>query len=262
MNSTTGLLHRINDPNLSTDERAHLRCQLAKQLELAWNFEAARRAMGDLWQRIGEPPNLAGLEPQTSAEVLLRAGSLSGWIGSSRQIEGAQEIAKNLITKSIEIFESLELPAKISEAQIDLAYCYWREGAFDDARVILQEALTRATTLDDETRALGILRSAIVEESSKRLHDCLHICTENAPFFETLSNVALKGKFHNEFGMVLKDIGLTEQRQDYIDQSLIEFAAASYYFEQAKLSRHQACVENNLGFLFGSIHEFAKAHEH
>jgi CheY-like chemotaxis protein len=262
MNSTTGLLHRINDPNLSTDERARLRCQLSRQLELAWNFEAARKAMGDLWQRIGELPNLDGLEQQARAEVLLRAGSLTGWIGSSRQIEGAQEIAKNLITKSIEIFESLKLPAKISEAQIDLAYCYWREGAFDDARVILQEALTKTTSLDDETRALGVLRSAIVEESSKRLHDCLHICLDNAQFFETLSNIALKGKFHNEFGMVLKDIGLAEQRQDYIDRSLIEFAAASYYFEQANLSRHQACVENNLGFLFGSVHQFAKAHEH
>lgn len=262
MNSTTDLLHRINNPSLSIDERAQLRCQLAKQLELAWNFEAARRAMGDLWQRVGEPPNLAGLEQQTSAEVLLRAGSLSGWIGSSRQIEGAQEVAKNLITNSIEIFESLKLRAKTSEAQIDLAYCYWREGAFDDARVILHEALTRATNLDDETRALGILRSAIVEESSKRLHDCLHICFDNAQFFEALSNIALKGKFHNEFGMVLKDIGLAERRQDYIDRGLIEFAAASYYFEQANLSRHQACVENNLGFLFGSIHQFAKAHEH
>lgn len=262
MNSTTGFLHRINDPNLSSDERAQLRCQLGRQLELAWNFETARKAMGDLWQRVGESPNLDGLGQQTSAEVLLRAGALTGWIGSLRQIEGAQETAKNLITKGIEIFESLRLPAKISEAQIDLAYCYWREGAFDDARVILQEALTRATSLDDETRALGILRSAIVEESSKRLHDCLHICFDNAQFFETLSNIALKGKFHNEFGMVLKDIGLAEQRQDYIDRGLIEFAAASYYFEQANLSHHQACVENNLGFLFGSIHQFAKAHEH
>lgn len=262
MKSTKGLLHRINDPSISGDERARLRCEFAKYYEQLWNFTAAREALGDLWSRVGERPNLEDLREEIKGEVLLRAGALTGWIGSLRQIEGAQEIAKNLITESITIFESLNLPAQISEAQIDLAYCYWRQGAFDEARVLLQEALTKPVDLEKDVRALGILRCAIVEESAKRLHDCLHICTDNAPFFQTLSNTALKGKFHNEFGMVLKDLGIAEQRQDYVDRALIEFAAAGVYFENANLSRHQACVENNLGFLFGTIHKFAEAHEH
>lgn len=262
MNSTKGLLHRINDPSRSADERASLRCELAKQFEQLWNFEAAREALGDLWQGVGERPTVQGLQDQTKGEVLLRAGALTGWIGSLRQIEGAQETAKNLITESIALFESLKLTEKVSEAQIDLAYCYWRQGAFDEARVLLQEALVRPTTLDTEIRAVGVLRSAIVEDSAKRLHDCLRICTDNAELFESLSNTALKGKFHNEFGMVLKDLGVAEQRQDYVDRALVEFAAASFYFEQAKLSRHQACVENNLGFLFGMIRKFTEAHDH
>lgn len=262
MNSTTGLLHRINDPNLSPDERARLRCELARQLELAWHFETARDAMGDLWQRVGERPVLVGLDQQTSAEVLLRAGSLTGWIGSSQQIEGSQEIAKNLITESITIFDELWLPAKHSQAQIDLAYCYWREGRFDDARVILQEALARAIDLDPQTRALGILRSGIVEQSTRRLHDALKLYTDNFALFDQLESDALKGKFHHEFAIILRDLGDAEQRQDYLDRALIEFSAASFYFEQAKLSRHQACVENNLGMLYGTIGKFADAHEH
>lgn len=261
MNSTNGLLHRINDPSLSVDERARLRCELAKDYEQLWNFNAAREALGDLWNRVGERPKLEGLQEETKGEVWLRAGALTGWIGSLRQIEGAQETAKNFITESITIFESLKLPAKISDAQIDLAYCYWRQGALDEARVLLQEALARPG-LDHDIRAIGIVRSAIVEESAMRLHDCLYICTVNREFFETLSNIAIKGKFHNEFGMVLKDLGVAEQRQDYIDRALIEFAAAGIYFEQANLSRHQACVENNIGFLFGTIKRFPEAHEH
>jgi len=261
MNSTTGFLHRINDPNLSPNERGQLRCQLARQLELAWHFEAARDAMGDLWQRVGERPVLEGLDQATSAEVLLRAGSLTGWIGSSRQIEGAQEAARNLITESITIFEELNRPTKRSEAQIDLAYCYWREGRFDDARVYLQEALARAIDLDPETRALGILRSGIVEQSTKRLHDALNLYVDNFALFDQLETDALKGKFHHEFAIILRDLGGTE-RQDYIDRALIEFSAASVYFDQAKLARHQACVENNLGMLYGAIGRFADAHEH
>jgi CheY-like chemotaxis protein len=53
-----------------------------------------------------------------------------------------------------------------------------------------------------------------------------------------------------------------ENRQDYIDRALIEYAAASYHFEQAAHIRYQACVENNLGFLFSTIGRLANAHEH
>src|SRR5882672_2107031 len=102
-------LHQIGDLSLSHSERAKLRCRLARQLEEAGNYEAARDAMGDLWQRVGERPLLAGLDHQTKAEVLLVAGALTGWIGSTKQIPGAQEFAKDLLSESISIFESLQL---------------------------------------------------------------------------------------------------------------------------------------------------------
>jgi len=262
MSSPKELLHQIANPNLSIDQRAQLRCRLARQLEQAWNFEAAREAMGELWQRVGERPVLEGLDEQTRAQVLLRSGALTGWIGSTRQIEGAQETAKDYLTESITIFESFGLLEKLSEAQIELAYCYWREGAFDEARVMLQEALSRQCDLDNEIRSLGVLRSAIVDQSAKRLHDALYVLNDATALFERITNDVLKGKFHHEFGNVLKDLGAAEQRQDYLDRALIEFAAASFYFEQAGLSRHQACVENNLGLLLGTIGRFSEAHEH
>jgi hypothetical protein len=46
--------------------------------------------------------------------------------------------------------------------------------------------------------------------------------------FESLSNTTLKGKFHNEFGMVLKDLGVAEQRQDYVDRALIELQPQAF----------------------------------
>ncbi|MGH9970479.1 MAG: hypothetical protein ACREBG_22185 [Pyrinomonadaceae bacterium] len=198
--------------------------------------------MDHLWQRVGERPTLEGLDEQTQGEVLLRAGALTGWIGSTRQIEAAQETAKNLITESIAIFESLKRSEKVFEAQIELAYCYWRQGGFDDARILLQEALARPVQLDNQIRALGVLRKAIVEESTRRFHDALSILREAASLFETLNNNPLKGKFHNEFGFVLRNLFGSEQRKEFLDQALIEYSAASFYFEQAKLSRHQACV--------------------
>jgi CheY-like chemotaxis protein len=60
----------------------------------------------------------------------------------------------------------------------------------------------------------------------------------------------------------MKNLGAVEQRGDYIDRALIEYAASSYHFEQAGHRRYQACVENNLGFLYSTIGRFNEAHEH
>ena len=256
MNLANELLHRIADASLSQSERAQLRCQLAKELEEVGKYDAACDAMGGLWQGVGHRPVLDDLDQKTSAEVLLRAGILTGWIGSAKQIEGSQENAKNLISESITIFEALKDIRKVAEAQTDLAICYWREGTYDNARVWLKEALSRLTTDEDhEIKGVALLRLAIVERAAKRFNDALHIHIGAAPLFEKSTNHTLKGKFHNGFGFLLRNLG-------DIDRALIEYAAASYHFEQAGHTRYQACVENNLGFLFGTIKKFTEAHEH
>lgn len=259
MKSTKDLLHQIHDPNLSHEERAQLRCRLAKQLEEVGKYESAREAMGELW---GDPPNLENLDQRTAAEVLLRVGTLTGWLGTTKQIEGAQETAKDLITRSIESFEALQDVKKVAEAQTEIALCYEREGALDEARVRFAEALSRLDDKDGDLKAIALLRSGVLEQMANRLNDGLHILITAAPLFEVSANHTLKGRFHNELGMVLKDLGAIENRTDYIDRALIEFTAASFHFDEAGHARYQACVENNLGFLFGTIGKFVEAHEH
>jgi CheY-like chemotaxis protein/tetratricopeptide (TPR) repeat protein len=256
------LLREIADPTLDRESRALLRCRLAKELEDVGNYEAAREAMGELWPDVGGRPALDELSEATAAEVILRVGVLTGWLGSTKQIEGAQETAKNLITESITRFEALQNKAKVAEAQTELGYCYWREGTFDEARVVLGEALGRLTDIENETKAVALLRSAIIERGAKRFNDAYHILVAAAPLIDEKGSDALKGKFHNQFATVLENLGRAEKRKDYIDRALIEYAAASYHFEQAGHTRYQACVENNLGFLFLTIKKFSEAHEH
>ncbi|HJU55834.1 MAG TPA: tetratricopeptide repeat protein, partial [Pyrinomonadaceae bacterium] len=262
MNLSSKLLQQINNPALDFAGRARLRCQLAKELEDAGNYEAARAAMGELWQRIGDHPRLNGLDQYTVAKVLLRAGSLTGWIGSANQIEGAQEKAKNLISESVAIFEQLQETEKVAEAYIDLAICYWREGAFDEARVTLQEVLNRLADKDNEQKGRALLNSAIVEISANRFNDALHILTEAVPLFGENQNYMAKGRLHGQLALVLKKLGAIEQREDYIDRALVEYAAASYHFEQAGHTPYRAAVENNLGYLFFATGKLTEAHEH
>jgi two-component system chemotaxis response regulator CheY len=261
MASVNELLHRIANPNLTRDERALLRCQLAKELEETGNYDAARKAMDEFWSQVGERPALDGLNPVVAAEVLLRSGALTGHIGSVRQIKDSQELAKNLLSESVARFETLQVEKKVAEAQIELGYCYWREGGFDEARILLREAINRFLD-EDDLKAVALLRLAMVEEVTLRLSDALSLLVKAAPLFEKSNNHTIKGRFHNEFGTVLKNLGAVEHRSDYIDRALIEYAAASYHFEQAGHRRYQGCVENNLGMLFCTAGKYSEAHEH
>lgn len=262
MKSKRDLLHDLTDHNLSANQRAKARCQLAIQLETEGDYESAREAMSELWQGIGERPRLVGLDEETKGAVLLRAGVLTGWLGGSRQITGAQESAKNLITESIQIFEALQDDDRVAEAQIELACCYWREGSFDEGRVLLNESLHHLGESDVELKAKALLRRAIIEKDSKRFGDALGFHNQAASLFEQLQNHCLRGSFHNDFAIVLRNLGSAENRQDYIDRALIEYTAAAYHFERAGHIRYQACVENNLAFLFWKLKRFADAHKH
>jgi tetratricopeptide (TPR) repeat protein len=196
-----------------------------------------------------------------AAEVLLRAGILTGLIGYKYKIGSAQETAKNLLSESISIFESLQDREKVLEAQIEIALCYWRAGDYDEARIILKELLPRLKS-EDELRAKAVLRLAIVEHSTGRLSEEYKILIDNAPLFEKITSSTLKGSYHNNLANLLENIGKAESREDYTDRAFVEYAAASYYFEQAGHKSYRANVENNLGYLYFKAGKLKEAHEH
>jgi tetratricopeptide (TPR) repeat protein len=245
--------------NLS--ERVQILSERAKELAEAGEFETARSMLGEFWNRVGERPRLDGLDESAQAELLLRAGALSGWIGSAQQIWGAQEAAKDLISESAAIFERLGLDEKVAEARIDLAICYWREGGYDEARIMLQQILESLEDQPSEQKLRALINFGLVERSSLRYHDSVRIHREAASLFNQSSNHVLRGKFHNEFAAVLMILGIAERRDDYIDHALVEYAAASFHAEQAGNGRFLALVKNNVGFLFISIRRFGEAHE-
>jgi tetratricopeptide (TPR) repeat protein len=261
MTLRTSLLRQLENPNLNLSERAQLRCRSARELENSGRYEDARQALGELWQRIGDRPQVEGLEKGIAAEVLLRAGVLTGWIGSKQQITDAQETAKNLISESAAVFESLGHIKRMLEAQTELAVCYWREGGYDEGRAILKGVLSRLHS-ESELKAKAILRLAVLEHDAERHREVLNILTSSAKLFEKITNHTLKGGFHNVLAGTFEDLGASERRADYIDSAFVEYAAASFHFERAGHKYYRANVENNLGFLYFKAGRFNEAHEH
>src|SRR5256714_12199237 len=132
---------KTDNRNLPLTERAALSCRLAKQLEKTGKYELAYEVLAEFWPNRDESPHLEGLDETQKAEELLRIGAIAQWLGSTDQTAGGQETAKNILTRSIEIFEGLQDFQKVSEARRKIALCYHRERAFDEARIQLRTAV-------------------------------------------------------------------------------------------------------------------------
>jgi len=260
--STTLTISEGGDPTFSRSRLAMLCCQKARQLERAGEYEAACEALGDFWPDPRRSVALNDLDLSARAELLLRAGALTGWAGSASQVGDAQERAKDLISRSIKIFEELGETARVAGARSDLALCYWRQGAFDEARLILKDALDCLTGGDQETRVITLIRQGMVEKAAGRYGDSLRAYDEAAPIVERIDNHAIKGTFHNELAGLFTRLGLGEESEARLDRALVEYAAASFHFEQAGHLRFRASVENNLAYLLLRIKRFADAHAH
>jgi len=247
---------------LTAPERARLCCELAKQLEKAGEYDGACEALSEFWPARDGRLNLNDLDEATRAMVLLRVGALSGWLGSTDQAAGSQETAKDLITRSIEIFERLGQIREAAEARGDLALCYWREGSYDEARIHLANALSVLGGDDSEVKAIVLIRAGMVEVDALRFDRALRLYDEAALLVERSEDHALKGSFNFGYGVLLRRLAAPENREDYLDRALIAYAASSFHFEQAGNVRYLARVENNLGYLLFTIGKYDEAHKH
>ncbi|HEX8283253.1 MAG TPA: helix-turn-helix domain-containing protein [Pyrinomonadaceae bacterium] len=261
MNVADDRLKELDNPSLAEAERVLLRCRVASDFIHKGQYEGARESLGELWLGVGQRPAVRPLPPAVEAEVLLQCGTLTGWLGSVRNVSGAQEQAKDMLSEAARGFRSQGILSKVSEVQYELGICYWRLGSFEEARLILGEALKPLKESDVELKAKIHIRRTLVEISENRYNEALNILKEAEPVFES-ANDALKGKWHGQRAIILLKLAATERRPDYADRAIIEFTAAIYHYEQAKHERYCALNLNNLAFLLYKLGRYRDAHEH
>lgn len=249
----TEILLGANGVDVRSERRAAAACQAAKELENIGEYDRARAELAPFWTVIDERPQVEGLAPEDQAEVLLRAGALSGWLGSSGQVARAQQFAKDLISESIRAFEALGNSEKVAEARTDLALCYWREGAMDEARVWFQSALADAKEPSNQLRIL--VNSTTVEVSSNHLDEAMALLNQAASLLDTIKDSASLGRFYMQRGLVLRRKGGTEN----LDRALMDHTAARVYFENANHRRYLARAQNNMGLILLELGRYDEA---
>lgn len=163
-----------------------------------------------------------------------------------------------MLFDAFNIFKSHRLQTKAAEAQYEIAVCYGKMGAFDECRIVLQEALKGLE--EAELKAKILIRRSCIEFLTGRYHDALEVLKEAQNFFEGCHD-AIKGKWHGQMGLVLEMLGSAEGRSDYFDRAIMAYTAAIYHYEQAGHERYCARNLNNLAFLLYKLGRYQEAYE-
>jgi tetratricopeptide (TPR) repeat protein len=246
---------------VGANNEALFRCRTALEQKDKGDYEEAQKTMRPYWSRVGERPNTRGLDRSVAAEILFCVGVLTSWIGSKNQVSDTQEIAKNLLTQSIAYFESVNDLTKAAVAQSEIAYCYWREGALNEARSWLHEALNKLR-FEGACRARALLKLTTVEWTAGRFREALELLDSNASLFRKITNHTIKGGYHTELAIIHRNLASMENRLEYFRRAIIEYREAEKQFRLAHNQVFRADVINNVGFLLFKLGRYKEAHKY
>jgi tetratricopeptide (TPR) repeat protein len=234
-------------------------CKKAQELIDAGEYKSAADELSDLWKGVGKRPDITRLPTLGKAEILLLAGSLTSLLGSAGQVENSQEKAKDLLCEAAEIFETEEILDKWAEARSELAVCYWREGAFDEARIILQDALEKVSAENYPLRGQMIVRQVNVEISTHQYKFARLLLEKAAAIIEPHGTDLLRGKLYFHRALVQRKLAEEENKPEYLNEAVGNYKKASDFYEKAGHHLYRAIVENNLGFLLCSLGKYKES---
>ncbi len=243
--------------SLSPNEEVQVLCAIVREQIEIGNYDAGCVMLRNWWTP-GEWPNLNSLSSHGAADLLFTIGSLVGCLSSTGRIRKGQKHAEELLSGSIGIFEYLGAKRRTSEARIELALSYYRQGLFSVSRNSLLRVLDELKSEDSELRSLALIRLGVVERHAGHISDSLARFGEAYPFVQE-GGPLVSGRYYHELGTTLQEIALAENRSELLSTANQHFQRAFYEFAAIGHHRYAAVVENNHGFLLLKLGHFEEA---
>jgi tetratricopeptide (TPR) repeat protein len=240
--------------NFPISEKIREIIQTAKELETVGKYEEAVGFLSLYWTNMAERPNVSELNKEEQAEILLRCGSLAGYIGSCKQTKNAQELAKNLLAEAGVLFSVLCITAKVAECETYMASSYLRMGELDEARIWIDTAFQHKIDENSETRLYSHIIDGLILLAEKKYVELVKKCKKLEQIFRLSSYYVLQGDFNNTYAVGLMRLG---EKKNAINR----FNLAKSFYEQTKHYLYLAGLENNLAIFYETEEEYEEAHK-
>lgn len=250
--------HPVHDDATATDC-----CVASRKLEDRGDYDGAMGVLSGFCSRVGEWPNMDGLSLTVQAQLLLRIGVVFGQAGSAGAIEGAGHFAQKLLSCAINLTSQLDMREVNAECHIELGWCLWREGKFNDAQGHYLKAIEKLPKPAGRLKAKATLRLGIAYESASRLQDALTLFDSEKALFRSLepSDTILIG-LHNERALIFQNLVTPENREANFNKAIAEYTSALYHSKKAGNKRFSAAIESNIGKLHLKLNRHDKAFAH
>jgi tetratricopeptide (TPR) repeat protein len=242
----------MSNPQIS--EKIYEVVENTKNLELTGQYHEAVELLSPYWQDLNEFPNTSGLNADEQAEILLRCGSLAGFIGSCNQIRHSQEKAKDFLTNAREIFLALENDIKVAECETYLASTDLRLGSVDEAKIWLNHAFEHDISRFSETRFHSHIIEFLVLLAEKNYNELVEKCEQLEPHFRAKASLYLQGDFNTNYALGLMRIG--EKKKAFE-----RFELSKHFLQKIGHKLYEALVENNLAVFYQNEKMFFEAHQ-
>jgi tetratricopeptide (TPR) repeat protein len=106
------------------------------------------------------------------------------------------------------------------------------------------------------------LKLTTVECSAGRYDEALAILTDSASLFQKLTNHTVKGAYHGEFAIILRNLAKLEKKAEYLNRAISEFQMADREFKLARNPVFRADVKNNVGLVLCNLSRYTEAHKY
>jgi tetratricopeptide (TPR) repeat protein len=227
----------------------------AKQYESIGRYDEAAKVLSPYWKNTSERPDVSELPEDEQAEMLMRCGSLAGYISSCKQKKDGQELAQTLIIEASRLFSLLRDYEKVAECETYYAYTCLRTGKLDEARCWINSALKHEIDNHGEVRLYSYVLDGMILFREEKYAELVSRCKVLEPLFRNSGFLILQGDFNNNYAYGLMEL-------DKKNESLTRFELAKQFYKRTKHYLYLAGLENNLAVFFQKEGYYIEAHKH
>lgn len=210
----------MKTPYSHTASRYSVSTRKLFKFERNGRYEDALLEIRHFWPDLSALPDITDLDAREAAEILLRCGSLIGFLGHVRPIPNAQERSKNLLTEARTRFFDIYDVEKIADCENYLALAYWRTGEINEVEAWIEESQSH-----------GLPRHSFQTLYSYIIRSLAYLATRDYPRiiaylsplegdFMASADIGLKGDFYNHCGIANQELGNIEEAMRCFDLAL------------------------------------------